>query len=179
MPEHPYLWHPIFVHFTVALLIVAAFFYAAAALTKNEAWRPRLLNAGELNLWVGAALSTFTVALGAIAYGTVPHDDVAHEAMLAHRAWGLIAFAIYALLALLSIWHRKHRPYPSLLFAIAMLVGLVALGEAGLRGGQLVFEHGLGVDERRNRAADAPAASNRKDAPAKEAHDDHHHDHHH
>lgn len=161
MPDHPYLWHPILVHFTVALLAASTFLYLVALLTKSLTWHARLVSAAELNLWIGAALTLLTVILGAVAYATVPHDEGAHELMFIHRTWGLITFAAYAVLALISIWHRKHARYPAPLFAVAMVVAMLALAETGLRGGNLVFDHGVGVEEPSGEAAE------------------HHHEHHH
>jgi len=159
--------------------VAGTFLYVAAWLTKSETWIARLISAAEVNLWVGTVMTVFTVALGALAYTTVPHDDAAHGPMLAHRAWGLTTFAIFTGLALVSIWHRKLARYPSLLFAFAMLVGMAALTETGLRGGQLVFEHGLGVDRPLSNKPVAPTANDAKNPISVERHHEHHHDHHH
>lgn len=47
--------HPIFVHFTVALPLVATLFHLLAWV--DEARRPQWLTAGRLDLWLGAAIS--------------------------------------------------------------------------------------------------------------------------
>jgi uncharacterized membrane protein/Spy/CpxP family protein refolding chaperone len=145
MPTHIYLWHPIFVHFTLALLCASVLLYFAARLTGNLEWRRRLVAGAELNLWGGTALTVLTVIFGWLAFDSVPHDDSAHGDMELHRALALATFGWFAVLALLSPWHRRQVGYPSMPFLAAMAIGLVGLVLTGMRGGELVFEHGLAV----------------------------------
>jgi uncharacterized membrane protein len=198
MSWHPYLWHPILVHFTVALLSAGTLFLAIAWMTRTER-RQRLAIAGEFNLWLGVGLTLVTVATGWLAFETVPHDDDAvHEMMEVHRNLGLGTLALFSILAGVSAWHRRHRAYPSAPFVVGLAAGIAALALTGWRGGQLVFERGVGVDRPRTEAVEgAPKdASAAKDDPrsgqsAREAKDKtaegaddkaagaHHHHHHH
>jgi len=150
MPQHVYLWHPIFVHFTLALWFASVLFYLAARLAGNAAWRARLLTAAELNLWAGTTLTVLTVGFGLLAYESVPHEDSAHEIMQLHRNLALVTFGWFASLAVISRWHRTRGDYPSVLFVTALLVGLAGLTLTGMRGGELVFKHGLGVERARD-----------------------------
>ncbi len=145
MPTHIYLWHPIFVHFTLALLCASVLLYIAARLTGNIEWRRRLLGAAELNLWGGTALTVLTVIFGWLAFDNVPHEDTAHEAMEIHRSLALATFGWFVVLAVSSAWHRRQARYPSIPFLTALAIGLVGLLLTGMRGGELVFEHGLAV----------------------------------
>lgn len=45
-----YLWHPVFVHFSVALLTVATLFYLLAALFPSAAMRMSWIHFAERNL---------------------------------------------------------------------------------------------------------------------------------
>lgn len=147
MPHHVYQWHPIFVHFTVALLATSVVLYCIALPARKAAWRGRLLAGAELNLWIGAAITVVTVAFGWIAFQTVPHDEQAvHELMALHRNVALATLAGFAALAAVSIRHRRNVGYPSILFVIALLAALAGLAATGLLGGKLVFEHGLAVE---------------------------------
>jgi uncharacterized membrane protein/Spy/CpxP family protein refolding chaperone len=145
MPTHIYLWHPIFVHFTLALLSVSVLLFVAARLTGDIEWRRRLVAGAELNLWGGAALTVLTVIFGWLAFDSVPHEDSAHGDMEIHRTLALLTFGWFAVLALFSAWHRRQVRYPSIPFLAAMAIGLGGLLLTGMRGGELVFEHGLGV----------------------------------
>ena len=181
MPQHIYQWHPIFVHFTVALLAVSVVFFAFAWRIGNPAWHARLLAAAELNLWTGTAVTALTVAFGWIAFETVPHEDAVHELMVRHRNFAFATFGGFVALTALSGWQRRHAGYPSLLFAVGLLAALAGLAATGLLGGQLVFEHGLAVERLATKAASAklPTADKSPAAdkpPAAETQPHHHHD---
>jgi uncharacterized membrane protein len=140
-----YLWHPIFVHFTLALVSVSVLLFVAVRLTSNIEWRGRLVAGAELNLWGGTALTVLTVIFGWLAFDSVPHEDTAHGDMELHRSLALATFGWFAVLASFSAWHRRQVHYPSITFLTAMAIGLVGLLLTGMRGGELVFQHGLGV----------------------------------
>jgi uncharacterized membrane protein len=138
-------WHPVFVHFTVALLAIAAILFLVVAVAGRDGRLRGIETAAGWNLWLGAAVTMGTLAAGLQAAGSVVHDEPAHVAMLDHRNW---AFATAALFVALALWNvarvrRGTRVGPA--FAIALLVGLVGIGGTGLRGADLVFGHGLGV----------------------------------
>ena len=179
MPEHPYLWHPIFVHFTVALLATSVVLFAVAWRVRHPDWHSRLASAAELNLWIGTALTALTVAFGWIAFDTVPHDDAVHDLMVRHRNLALITFAGFAAMTAISIWQRKRSTSPSAPFVLGMLLALAGLGATGLLGGRLVFEHGLGVErsDLSQRGQQAVPASQPEAKPAEPKAGNHHHDH--
>src|SRR5882724_8662258 len=83
--------------------------------------------------------------------------------MLAHRNWALVTTVVFAVLALWSFWDRKERRYLSWMFAALMILASCALLATALRGGELVYGHGLAVsalpkpeEERPGMAAPAP-----------------------
>lgn len=144
MLEPVYRWHPIAVHFTIALLVMATVFYFAAAI--KERHREIWLAAARWNLWTGAGFGIITAVLGWLAYNTVTHDDVSHPVMVVHRNWALVALAIFLGCALWAWRHPPASARASTVFLTAMLVGSATLAAAGLYGGRLVYVHGLGVD---------------------------------
>jgi uncharacterized membrane protein len=139
-----YLWHPIFVHFSVALLSVAVVLYALAATFRNSAWQPQWTMVALWNLWIGLAFTVFTVGFGWLAFNTVNHDDISHEAMVIHRNWALATASGFGVLGLWSFWRRRERE-PSRVFAGLLVICLGLLAMTGLRGGELVFRYGLAV----------------------------------
>lgn len=180
-------WHPIFVHFSVALLTVSVVLFVLSKVITNWRVEDQLIATAYWNLWIGAAVSIGTVIAGWVAFNSVDHDTPSHVVMLEHRTW---AFATFGAVLVLSVWavlqYRAHKA-PTWLFLISLLVmqGLV-LGTAW-HGGELVYAHGLGVkrlpnpDEHKH----APGAAPHGHGPAAGAsdhHDDvgggdgHHHD---
>jgi uncharacterized membrane protein len=141
-----YLWHPIFVHFSVALLSVATIFYVLAAVFRKAQMRARWVHFARWNLWGGTGLSVLTALLGWLAYSTVGHDDPSHEAMDTHATLALVTLAAFGVLALWVAPRRWANEPPSFIFTFGLLAAFALLVATGLRGGQLVFHYGLAVD---------------------------------
>ena len=136
-------WHPVFVHFTVGLLLIAAAWYLLAWLP--EPWGRFSLLVSRANLFAGVLITVATVIAGFLAFNSVQHDDPSHEAMKVHRNWALAAATLWAVLAGWEGWRTWRRRGRSLAVTAAVVIAAVMLGITGLKGGELVFEHGLGV----------------------------------
>ena len=138
-------WHPILVHFTIALLGVATLLFGVSVIWRRGRWSASIETAANWNLWLGASLTALTIAAGLQAAATVAHDEAAHLAMETHKFWALGTAASFALLAL---WNglRVRRAGPiGFGFVALMVVAAVGLAGTGLRGADLVFRHGVGV----------------------------------
>jgi len=183
-------WHPIFVHFTVALLSISVVFFFLARFGMPMRWREQWTVAAYWTLWAGAAISLITVAAGWYAFNTVKHDTLSHEAMIEHRNWAVPTFLYFGVMAVWA-WRlaRKTRPAPAL-FLAAMVVGAGLLGSTAWHGGELVYRYGLGVislpkpegpghshphNNGDGHAHDAPPAATSPSAPHEEG-DGHAHD---
>jgi len=138
-------WHPIFVHFTVALISTAIGFFLLAKLLGNRPFHKQCLILAHWNLWIGTAFALITVATGILAYNSVTHDTPSHAAMTEHRNWAFATFAVLLLTTLWSGWSfyaKKLIKLPFLLMAV-LLLGL--LFSTAWHGGELVYRYGLGV----------------------------------
>jgi uncharacterized membrane protein/ketosteroid isomerase-like protein len=159
-------WHPILVHFTIALLAIATLLFVVSAVAGRGRAMPGVEAAANWNLWLGAALTALTIAAGLQAAGSVAHDDAAHLAMEDHKLWALSTAGLFMLLALWNALRVRRAQGVGSAFVALMLVALVGLAGTGLRGADLVFRHGLGVmslpqvaDEGVEHSHDEPAAS--------------------
>lgn len=138
-------WHPILVHFTVALLSISVALHLVVLVAGKASWRGAALTVARWNLGLGIAFAALTLASGFYAYFTVAHDDPAHLAMKDHRNWALATLTVFTLLGL---WHwMRHRGNSAVKrrFAALMVVGGLLLAVTAWKGGGLVYEHGLGV----------------------------------
>lgn len=88
-------WHPIFVHFTVALLIVAAAMHVLSHFVSNINLKNQLATTARWNLWIGIGATLLTVAAGWYAFYTVSHDAPSHLAMTEHRNWAMVTGGIF------------------------------------------------------------------------------------
>ncbi len=134
-------WHPIFVHFTVALLSISALFYLAGLMLR----KPHFLVVARWNLWIGAVITIGTVLAGFYAYNTVAHDGPSHAAMTDHKNWALITASAFGVLSLWSLAKHRGAKSVSLGFVVLILLASGLLGVTGFKGGEVVYRHGLGV----------------------------------
>ncbi len=138
-------WHPIFVHFTVALLTTATLLFLVAAIARSQPWADAVLTTAHWNLWLGAALTVLTVAAGFYAYNTVTHDDPSHAAMTDHRNWAVGTALLFWALALYAAWWRRRYGTLNSAFVAITIVASGLLATTAWKGGELVYRHGLGV----------------------------------
>lgn len=176
--------HPMLVHFSIALLTMSAVFYSAGLLFKRKA---SLLSAGRWNLWSGTLFSLATLVTGWMAYNTVAHDALAHEAMTLHRNWAIPTFALWAVAFLWSLMVKA--PKQSVFFIIWLWVATAALGVTGYLGAENVYRHGVGVmrlpdtstEHHHENGASVEVQimedKGRKDGDSPEKTDEHHHGH--
>lgn len=143
-------WHPIFVHFTVALFSTAVGFYSLSFLSvRIPIFQTTLSQEFETVarwcLWVVSLLSIITVIAGLQAYYTVNHDAPSHMAMTNHRNWAIPTAICMVLMALWSMWRYRKGKAITLTFLIGLLIVQGLLLSTAWRGAELVFRYGLGV----------------------------------
>jgi len=148
--ERLHLWHPLLVHFTVGLLTISVGLFFLARFVKAGPWRERFTVAASLNLWIGALITALTVGAGLIAFGAAPHANDVEYLMKTHATLAYCTFGLFAILAAASAWswRRPQATAPPLWFLAGLLVALVALSVTGWFGGELVFSHAVGVEQR-------------------------------
>ena len=138
-------WHPIVVHFPLALISVAAILFMAARLMRGEAMAANLAIVATWNLCLGTVAAVFALATG---LGAVLDLDVGaevHQAISLHMKWAM--FTTLALV-LLAVWRgagTAQASRPSWAFLIVMLAAALALIVTGYRGGENVYQYGVGV----------------------------------
>lgn len=155
-------WHPIFVHFSIALLSISTVLLIVGKIAPQKfLWKNTALIVSKWNLFIGAAISILTVLAGWYAYGTVNHDEPSHLAMTSHMKWALSTFALFVVVATWSFISRKKET--GIFLTAFQVIATLSLLITGFKGGELVYRHGLGV-------------LSLPEAEANEGHE-HHHDH--
>lgn len=138
-------WHPIFVHFSVALLSVAAAFHLASHFVSKPALANQWTIVARWNLWLGIGLTLLTVAAGWYAYYTVDHDTPSHAAMTVHRNWAMGTFALFLGIAAWEYYLHRHAKGKGWLFTGLLIVAATLLISTAWHGAELVYRYGLGV----------------------------------
>lgn len=142
----PALWHPILVHFTFSLLLLAPLFLLAGVAGKNHGWGSAAYITGRTLLWTGVLITIATVTAGFIAMYNVSVSEEVHHHIHDHRNWAIATASLYAILAIWSVVTWKKSTRPGWLFGLIMTAAFFMLAITGYKGGELVFHHGVAVE---------------------------------
>jgi uncharacterized membrane protein len=139
-------WHPMIVHFPIALTLTAALFLIAAKVLRSEPLAATLATIGTWNLCVGAVAALFALASGLAGVLDLQVGAAAHAAISAHVKWAM--FTSLALI-LAAVWRgagSAQQSRPSWLFVVVLSAICVALSVTGYLGGENVYRYGVGVE---------------------------------
>ncbi len=146
MPEIIPNYHPLLVHFTIALLSISVVFYVIRLLLPiNHRWREQWLNMANWNLWTGCLFAIATVIAGWFAYNSVAHDTASHAAMTLHRNWAIPTAILFLLIGFSSIRLAMTNKLPGFKFISVSIVAAIMLMVTGWLGAEAVYRYGLGV----------------------------------
>lgn len=142
-------WHPIFVHFTVALFTTSVAFYILTYLFNMLKIYPIVSSEFEVVsrwcLWLAGIIVIPTVWAGLYAYNTVQHDTPSHIAMTNHRNWALPTAVTMLLVVLWSCWRTYKLRTITFTYIVVLIIVQGLLTATSWRGAELVFRYGLGV----------------------------------
>lgn len=138
-------WHPVFVHFAIALLSMSVVFFVLLKVFSQHVLKEQFRVLAYWNLWLGTGFAIVTAIAGWFAYNSVAHDTASHLAMTDHRNWALITLLVFIVLSIWSAKLYKSIKNESIIFTIIMVFALVLLVSTGWRGSELVYRYGLGV----------------------------------
>lgn len=145
MPEILPNWHPVFVHFTIALISTSTALFLAWLATGDSPRSVRLLAAARLNLWLGALAAVFTAAAGVYAMHHALGADLHLSQISTHRQAALVTLASWVILALWDAAAARRRRGPSRVFVLLVVIAMVPLAATGWLGAELVYRYGVGV----------------------------------
>lgn len=136
-------YHPLFVHFPIALWLAALLFEALAQIRGKD----ELHRVARWLLYAGTLTGFAAAGTGLLAEESVPEAGPAHEVMETHELLMqvsmsvAIALCLYAffLRTIAAAWARK-------VFLAGLVVLAVLLTLGADRGAQLVYQYGVGVD---------------------------------
>lgn len=138
-------WHPLFVHFSIALLSMSTFFFVGLKLTSKSSVQQPLNVMAYWNLWLGTGFAIVTAIAGWYAYNSVAHDTPSHEAMTDHRNWALMTLSVFIIISIWSFKQYKSAKQASMAFTLAVIMAFGLLVSTGWRGSEAVYRYGLGV----------------------------------
>jgi uncharacterized membrane protein len=137
-------FHPLFVHFPVALLLFAA----VVALYAQATHRPGAQLVARVLLYAGTLAAIAAAVTGFVAAQTVTPVVGAKHVIAEHQTYAYILLAIASLLSAWSLvsWRRRGvSPGPPLLWILGQVVLVVLVFLTANEGGELVHELGVGT----------------------------------
>jgi len=137
-------YHPLFVHFPLALWMAALLFELLSLAARREV----LHRIGCAVLALGALAAVPAVMSGWSAQAAVPATGAAHDVVEVHENFMVTSSILSGILAAVGLLVLPRRPTTALRAAFVVGLGLLALlAAAGAdRGALLVYHYGTGVD---------------------------------
>ncbi len=136
-------YHPIFVHFPIALWLAALLFEFLSTVSGNE----DLHRTAMRLLYLGTLAGTVTVLSGLAAESSVPETGPARDTFEFHETMMLVTFSLSVGLCLFAFLARKNftaKLRKLMLVGLAVLATLLTIGAD--RGGAMVFKYGVSVN---------------------------------
>jgi uncharacterized membrane protein len=140
-------WHPIAVHFPLALTVTGALALSAARVAPPARHGATLAVVGTWNLCLGALGALFALGTGLAAVASLELAPTARAAVGLHVKWAIFTTAA---LALLAVWRGAGvdpDSRPSRAFVVILWAVTAALIVTAYRGGQNVYRYGVGVTQ--------------------------------
>jgi uncharacterized membrane protein len=136
--------HPVLVHFPLALLVTAAAVDLVGWLLRRNR---RLRDAATLLYVIGTLTALGAYVSGREASQTVWLTGMAHAVVKDHSDWAYRVVWFFGIVTGLRLVLLRRAPGPAMvaLFVLAGVVGIDLLRETGDRGGQLVYQHRVGI----------------------------------
>jgi len=152
-------WHPLVVHFPVALCLSSALALSAARIVRDERLARMLAITGTWNLLGAAVAALFAIATGIAALVHLRVDAAAHRAIFIHLKWAMLTSTATLLLAVWRGAGSAHDARPSRALLIMLLLTSAAMAMTAYRGDVNVYRFGVGVAPARRAPAISPAAA--------------------
>jgi uncharacterized membrane protein len=143
----PAEWHPMAVHFPLALTVTGALALSGARLAPPARHGATLAVVGTWNLCLGALGALLALGTGLAAVASLELVPAARAAVGLHIKWAIFTTAA---LALLAVWRGAGADAdsrPSRAFLVVLWAVTAALIVTAYRGGQNVYRYGVGVTQ--------------------------------
>ncbi len=138
-------WHPMLVHFPLALVLTAAVAFGVAAALREPRHASLWAGAATLNLCLGAVATLFAIGSGLGAAIGLSLADAARAALSLHVKWAMGASFCAIGAAVWRIAGAAPGDRPSRAFLAIMTLTALLLVGTGYRGGLNVYRYGIGV----------------------------------
>lgn len=137
-------WHPMVVHFALALPLSASALYTVAWLLPERPMATGAVGAAHWMLGIGITALWLAIGTGMYAWFTVTHDAEGLRAMSIHQYWGWATAVLYT--CALPLWSAGAPRRVPTVFVVLLLVAACSAVVTGYLGAENVYRHGIGVE---------------------------------
>lgn len=131
--------HPLLVHFPIATWFLATIGDVASLfLGEQVGWVAGVL------LIIGTITALFAMLAGLIELAKIDQQNVAMQVANQHMVLAMISWSFYSVSLFLRL-DGTTLTQPNIFAIILSVTGLLFLWAAGWKGGQLVYEYGIGI----------------------------------
>jgi uncharacterized membrane protein len=138
-------WHPVIVHFPLALIVMAACSFSAARVLRAAHTAETLAIVGTWTLGAGALGLLFALGTGLAAVIDLQVGAAAHQAISSHVKSAILTAVLVLATAVWRVAGASAETRPSWGFMLVLWMATVSLTVTGYRGGQNVYRYGVGV----------------------------------
>lgn len=143
------VWHPLSVHFPIAVLLLASIAGILYLFPKNKQIKKLLLYNRVIFLCIGTVTAWIAIYTGSLAYNVVVRNICDPGVLQDHQWWAYAATITYSVAAFLDILNIagliKQKQILAWGITIMLLYGAFALAYAGHLGARVVYQQGAGV----------------------------------
>jgi uncharacterized membrane protein len=129
----PFLYHPLVVHFPVALWLTSFLFDVGYAATRDRFYA----TASRLLIGLGLLAAAVSIVSGFVDYVPLVNQGVGSAFVAQHRTHSLLAYASTVLYAALFVTRRRGRGMALGPYLAGALLGAVLIGATGYLGGEI------------------------------------------
>lgn len=137
-------WHPMTVHFALALPITATLLLTLARAARDRAFAASAVQAAKWSLGIGIAALWISIGTGMHAYLTEPMNVAAEQAVRVHQYWGWGTAAVFTMAP--ALWQAQHPKRVGLALLLCCWLGTASASVTGWLGAENVYRHGVGVE---------------------------------
>jgi uncharacterized membrane protein len=138
-------WHPVMVHFPLALVITATLALSLARVWRGDETAAALAVLGTWNLCLGAVAIYLALGTGLAAVIDLHVSAAAHRAISLHVKSAVVTTLLVTLVAVWRGAGAEAKSRPTWIFLLLLWVATAASIVTGYRGGQNVFRYGVGI----------------------------------
>lgn len=151
-----FLWHPIIVHFAIALLSIAIITDFLYLISKKE----HFWQIATYLLLLGTVSSIGAVLSGHQAQDAVLKNPEVDKLIAVHMTSGEITMWIFIVLIVIRFLFIKFKLFDKSIKWVYYLIGIIGFAfllRTGILGGEMVYVHGVGISEKTKTPATKPS----------------------